>query len=301
MNRARSVLETARTISEAARAGARLIAFPETHIPGYPVWIWRLSPAASRAAGPVASLHRILVREAVDLSSDDLDPVLAACRREKVTAVLGIQERERSKGFGTLYNTFVVVGSDGVLRSRHRKLIPTNVERTVWGPGDASGLRVVPTDVGRLGGLICWENYMPLARYALYSEAPEIYLALTTDEGEGWLTTVRHIAREARCWVLNCGTALRGRDLPVSLPGRDGFAPAPDEWLYHGDSAVISPDGSLVAGPLHDAHGILYASVDLTEAAVSRRTLDVVGHYARPDLFSLSVQRHPAPPVRFDT
>jgi len=175
--------------------------------------------------------------------------------------------------------------------------MPTNPERMVWGMGDASGLRVVETAHGRLSALICWENYMPLARYALYAQGVEIYVAPTYDDGEPWISTLRHIAREGGCWILSSGFALRGFDIPESFPGKAQLYPDGDEWINPGDSVVIAPGGKIVAGPLHKEHAILYADVDLGRIAAARRTLDTTGHYARPDIFQLNVNRRPLVPV----
>jgi nitrilase len=164
----------------------------------------------------------------------------------------------------------VVIGSDGEIVNRHRKLMPTNPERMVWGQGDASGLKVAETAVGRVGSLICWENYMPLARFALYAEGVEIYVAGTWDEGDTWISTMRHIAAEGRCWVVGAGCSLRSSDIPADFPGRDQLFPDPDEWLNPGDSVVAAPGGELVAGPLHQEHGLLLAEVE--PAAVQPRT-----------------------------
>lgn len=282
------------SIGEAAAAGASLVVLPETFIPGYPSWIWRLAPGRDSALTGV--LHARLLTNAVDLASGDLDPLLEAARSHRVTVVCGINECERSRGGGTLYNTVIVVGDDGTLRNRHRKLMPTNPERMVHGLGDASGLRAVDTPVGRLGALICWENYMPLARYALYAAGVEVYVAPTYDSGDGWISTMRHIALEGRCWVLGSGTVLRGSDIPEDFPSRAELFSGADEWINPGDSVVVDPQGKIVAGPMRRETGILYAEIDAALVAPARRTLDVSGHYARPDVFELSVRRRAALP-----
>jgi nitrilase len=169
----------------------------------------------------------------------------------------------------------------------------------VCGDGDGRGLRVVDTPVGRLGGLICWENYMPLARVALYADGVEIYVASTWDSGATWLATMRHVAAEGRCWVLGSGCSLRADDIPSTFPAReqvfgDG---APDHWINPGDSVVVRPGGEIVAGPLHREHGILYADIEPGRVAAEHRTLDVVGHYARDDVFTLTVDRSARTPV----
>ena len=166
-----------------------------------------------------------------------------------MTIVIGINELDSQFSGTTLFNTVVVIGPDGTLLNRHRKLMPTNPERMVWGMGDASGLKVVDTPAGRLGALICWESYMPLARYALYAQDIEIYVAPTWDTGESWLATMRHIAKEAGCWVIGTATALQGSDMPADFPERDRLF-KPDEWINDGDAVVIKPMGAIAAGPL---------------------------------------------------
>jgi nitrilase len=285
-------------VAEAAAAGATLITFPETFVPGYPVWIWRLRPEADYAL--THEIHQRLIESAVDLSGDDLAPLARAAEQHRVTVVVGVHERDGAFSRATLYNTVVVIAPDGTVLNRHRKLMPTNPERMVWGLGDAAGLRVVDTSVGRVGALICWENYMPLARFSLYADGVEIYCAPTWDSGDGWLATMRHIAQEGRCWVLGNGTSIQARDIPPDFPGRDTLFPDDDEWLNDGDSVIVSPAGEFVAGPLRQQHGILYADCDPLRAASMKRTLDVTGHYNRPDIFRLEVKRAPLVPVVFD-
>ncbi|MEO5771892.1 MAG: carbon-nitrogen hydrolase family protein [Burkholderiaceae bacterium] len=240
-----------------------------------------------------------MLANAVDLAGGDLAPLCEAARSHNVTVVCGINERDRSLGGGTLYNSVVVVGADGRVLNRHRKLMPTNPERMVHGLGDASGLRVIDTPAGRIGCLVCWENYMPLARCALYAQGMEIHIAPTYDSGDAWIGTMRHIALEGRCWVVGSGTALRASDIPQDFPNRAELFPDAEEWINDGDSVVVDPMGKVVAGPLRREAGILYAEVDTARVASSRRTLDVTGHYARPDIFDLQVRRAPMTPVRW--
>jgi nitrilase len=167
--------------------------------------------------------------------------------------------------------------------------MPTNPERMVWGCGDATGLKAVATPCGRIGALICWESYMPLARYALYAQGLEIYVTPTYDSGERTVATMQHIAREGGCWVVSCGCAFQARDIPDAVPGKSELFRNPDEWINAGDSVVVAPGGKVVAGPLHEERAILYAEIDLERVGMARRSLDVVGHYARPDLFDLRV------------
>jgi nitrilase len=297
LNRGASVARAVELLEQAASQGAEMIVFTEAFIPGYPAWIWRLRPGSDW--GTNEALHKRLLEHAVDLESDQLDPLYQAATKHQVTVVCGMHERDHRCSRATLYNTVVVVGPDGALLNRHRKLMPTNPERMVWGAGDASGLRVINTPVGRIGCLICWENYMPLSRYALYAQGIDIYIAPTYDSGDDWLCSMRHIAREAGCWVINSGNLLHAADIPGDLEERATLYPDADEWVNSGDSAIIAPGGQLVAGPLHNEEGILYAEIDIERAAMARRTLDVVGHYSRPDIFTLQVNTTAYVPVSF--
>jgi nitrilase len=295
LDRAATLDKAVAALAEAAQAGARLIVFPEAFVPGYPAWIWRLRPGTDMAL--TEELQALARAHAVDLSAGDLAPLCDAARQHGVTVVCGLQERDSAFSRSTLYNTVVVIGPDGTLLNRHRKLMPTNPERMVWGFGDATGLKAVDTPCGRVGALICWENYMPLARCAMYASGVEVYVAPTYDTGRVCTATMQHIAREGGCWVLGAGCAFQGRDIPDSVPGKATLFPEPDAWINAGDSVIVAPGGKIVAGPLHETLSILYADVDLARVGMARRSLDVVGHYARPDLFQLQVDRRPQQPV----
>ena len=284
-------------VAEAAAAGARLVVFPETWVPGYPAWVWRLRPGADM--GLAERLHAQLRAEAVSLAHDDLAPLRRAARLHEVSVVCGIEERDTAFSGGTLYNSVVVIGPDGSVLNRHRKAVATGPERMVWGGGDASGVRVVDTPCGRVGALVCWENYMPLARCALYAQGIDIHVAPTYDQGQRWTASMQHIAREGGCWVVGSGCAFQARDLIESVPAAAELFRDPDEWVNDGDSVVVAPGGKVVAGPLHREHGIVYADIDLERVGVARRSLDVMGHYARPDLYALHVNNQPARPVTF--
>jgi nitrilase len=296
LDRAATMGSAVESIAEAAAEGAGLVVFPETFLPGYPVWIWRLRPDQYALT---EEIHGRLLAESVDLSEGGLSPLQEAAAAAGVVVVCGIHEREGSYGRATIYNTLVTIGADGSILNQHRKLVPTNPERMVWGQGDASGLRVVDTSFGRLGGLICWENYMPLARYALYAQGVQVYVASTWDEDETWLASMRHIAAEGRCWVVGSGCALKAADVPSSFPSRETLFPDDEEWLNSGDSVLVAPGGEVVAGPLHGEYGILYGDIDADRSASAHRTLDVSGHYGRPDIFHLEVDRSPREPISF--
>jgi nitrilase len=244
-------------------------------------------------------IHARLIENAVDLKAGQLKPIQAAARRLKLTVSIGVHERDGEFSRGTLYNSVVLIGPDGEVLNRHRKLMPTNPERMVWGAGDATGLRVTDTPAGRVGALICWENYMPLARFAIFAQGCEIYIAPTWDEGDTWLSTMRHIALEGRCWVLGNGSSMRGKDIPRDFPDRSRLFPDLEAWFNPGDSVIVDPSGKVVAGPLHEKHGILYADCDPARASAAKRTLDVAGHYGRPDIFRLEVNREARAPVDF--
>jgi len=298
LDRRQTIDKAVKLIGEAAGNGAALVIFPEAFLPGYPAWIWRLRPGSDW--GLNEAIHARLLDNAVDIEHGDLSPLCDAARQHGVVVVCGMDERDSRFSQSTLYNTVVIIDNNGVIVNRHRKLMPTNPERMVWGFGDASGLKVVDTECGRIGTLICWENYMPLSRYALYAQGVELYVAPTYDSGEGWLGTLQHIAREGCCWVIGSGTAFRVSDLPDDMPGKAELYPDAQEWVNPGDSVVIAPGGEIIAGPMRNENGVLYAEVDPQRVGIARRSLDVAGHYARPDIFTLHVNTRPQFPVNFD-
>jgi len=215
-----------------------------------------------------------------------------AARQAKAYLVVGVIERDG----GTLYCTTLYFNPAGELVGKHRKLKPTAAERLIWGEGDGSTLTVIDTEFGKVGGLICWENYMPLARMAIYSKGVELYLAPTADSRDNWQATIRHIALEGRCFVLGCNQFVTKSMYPADLAGVEDLASQP-EIMCRGGSAIISPLGEVLAGPLFDKEGTLFTDLDLAEVARSKFDFDVVGHYARPDVFQLIVNEKPALPV----
>jgi len=298
LDKEKTIVKAVESVHEAAANNADLVVFTEAFIPGYPTWIWRLRPGSDFALSE--ELHERLLRNAVSVESNDLDPLYKAARQHNVTIVCGIEERDSQLSQSTLYNSVVVIGADGSLLNKHRKLMPTNPERMVWGFGDATGLKAVETPAGRISTLLCWENFMPLARYALYAQGVEIYIAPTYDSGEGWIGSLQHIAREGRCWVVGCGNLMRASDLPEDFPDKDNLYPDVEEWVNPGDSIVIAPDGEVVAGPMHKETGILYCEIELEKVKIAKRALDVTGHYSRPDIFKLHVNTRPQSPVEFE-
>ncbi|MGI8684858.1 MAG: carbon-nitrogen hydrolase family protein [Acidimicrobiales bacterium] len=290
LDREATIERTVGLVEEAAAEGAELIVFPEAFVPGYPDWVWRTRPWDEIST----SFYRRLLDQSVDVPGPALAPVLEAARAAGVYVVLGVNERAGS----TLYNSLVYAGPHGDLLGVHRKLMPTGGERLVWGTGDGSGLVTIDTPFGRVGGLICWENYMPLARAALYADGVDIYLAPTWDNSDTWVPTLRHIAREGRVHVVGTNSFLRGSDVPAADYGAGGIYGGDDDWMSRGNAAVVGPDGALLAGPLIGEAGVLYATVDAGAARVGRQQFDPVGHYARADVFSLTVNRRATPFAR---
>ncbi len=289
-----TVAKACRLVAEAAAAGARLVAFPEAFVAGYPYWLWGDRP------GVVPSLEQkafaALWRAAVDVPGPATERLGEAARAAGAHVVIGVNERESAYGRGTLYNTLLTFGADGRLLSRHRKLVPTYKERTVWGAGDGSTLAVQATPLGRLGGLICWENYMPLARYHQYAQGMQVHMAATVDDSPSWQHLVRTIAAEGRVYVVSVCQRFARSQFPDE-PFLGGFAPEADV-LSGGGSLIVAPGGEVLAGPLDGEEGILTAEIDLGRVVEEKHSLDVAGHYTRPDVFRLTVDEAPALPYR---
>jgi nitrilase len=289
LDREATVEKSARLIKEAAGEGAGLIVFPETFIPTYPDWVWR-APAWD---GPSADLYALLLENAVEIPGPVTETLGKAAKQAKAFVSMGVNERE--PGGGTIYNTQVTFGPDGNVLGKHRKLMPTGGERLVWGMGDGSMLQVYDTPFGRLGGLICWENYMPLARYSMYAKGVDVYVAPTWDNSDMWVATLRHIAKEGRLYVIGVAPLLRGSDVPDDVPGKAELWGGDDDWMSRGFSTIVAPGGEVLAGPLTEEEDILYAEIDPAKARASRHQFDPVGHYSRPDVFRLVVDESPKP------
>ena len=283
LDRAATIAKACDLIADAASRGAKLIVLPETFVPSYPSWIWVL-PLTQRAEW--SQLHAELLANAVTVPGPETEVLGQAARAAGAWVAIGINELNDTSR-GTLYNTLLIFAPDGTLVSRHRKLMPTGSERLVWARSEEADLRVFDTELGRLSGLICWENYMPLARYALYAQGAQVHLAPTWDKSEQWLATMRHVAREGRAFVIGCCSAVRRSDIPERYGFRELFA---SDWVNTGNSLIVDPEGVVLAGPLAEQEGILLAEIDPAKASGARWLFDAAGHYDRPDLFTFAVK-----------
>lgn len=279
-------------IAAAAANGARIIVFGEAFVAGYPDWVWRRNPHHD------AEWFRRFQEQAVVVPSAATDRLAEAARDAGAYVVIGIDERDADGS--TIYNSLLYLGPDGQVLGVHRKLMPTGGERLVWGVGDGSGLLVFDTPYGRLGGLICWENYMPLARMAMYAQGVDILAAPTWDNSDAWVPTLRHIGKEGRIHVIGATSFIRGSDVRDRVPGFGEIYRGDDDVLSRGNSAIVNHEGEILAGPLVGEEGIVHATLDVDAARASRRMFDPVGHYARPDVFKLSVDRRPKTAVTFE-
>ncbi len=274
-------------VGEVARKGAELAVFPEAFVGGYPKGM-DFGAVIGRRTPEGRDQFRRYFESAVEVKGPAVERIGGMARQNGVHLVVGVIERDG----GTLYCTALFFGEDGALLGKHRKLMPTAAERLVWGFGDGSTLPVLQTRLGRIGAVICWENYMPMLRMAMYAKGVQIYCAPTADDRETWLPTMRHIALEGRCFVLSACQVLRRSDLPKDLPNALG-----EGVLMRGGSCIVDPSGKVLAGPVFDEDAILRADLDLADIARGKYDFDVAGHYARPDVFQLTVNEKPQKPV----
>jgi nitrilase len=272
-------------IAAAGRNGARLVVFPEAFLPAYPDWVWTVPGGQTRLLN---TLYAELVENSVTIPDATTQALCRAAEQANTHVVMGLNERNQGASNASLYNTLLYIDSAGKVLGKHRKLVPTAGERTVWARGDGSTLDVYETAFGKLSGLICWENYMPLARQALYSQGTQIYVAPTWDRGDIWLSTLRHIAKEGGVYVIGCCMALHLRDIPDRFEFKQLYSQE-TEWINTGESCIVDPTGKVIAGPLSATEDILYAEADPRRLLSAKRMLDVAGHYARPDVFKLLV------------
>jgi nitrilase len=291
MDREATIDRVAELTSQAAGQGAELVVFPEVFVPGTPIWI---------DTRPIwdgdGDWFGLLAENAVVVPGPATERLGAVASEHRVWLVVGVQEREPHGA--TIFNTLLYFSPDGALAGRHRKLMPTGSERTVWGMGDGSTLRPVQAPFGRLGGLICWENYMPLARFHLYAQGVDVWVAPTLATGDAWVASMRHLARENRMFVVAVNPVLHVDRVPEGFPDRDRLVPPAHlaehgPWLEEGNTVVVGPDGSVLAGPVREREETLVVDLDLSLVPKARRLLDPVGHYNRPDVFRLHVDTSP--------
>jgi nitrilase len=295
MDREATIDRVGELTKAAAAQGAQIVVFPEVFVPGTPIWmdtrpIWDGDD----------EWFRMLAENAVVIPSPASERLGAIAREHGVWLVVGVDERERHGG--TIYNTVLYFSADGTLVERHRKPVPTGAERTVWGMGDGSTLRVVDTPFGRIGGLICWENYMPLARFHMDAQGVDIWLAPTLATGDRWIATLRHIARENRMFVVGVNPVLHIDRIPANFPHREllvgeEYRMANGDWLEEGNTAIVGPNADVIAGPVREREETLIADLDLGHVLAGRRHMDPVGHYHRPDVFRLLVDTSARPAV----
>ncbi len=279
-------------IKEASQNGARLIVFPEVFMPGYPDWIWNV-PAGQISLNQ--ELYGMLLEQSVSVPGESIERLCKAAKEANAYVVMGINERNCEASGGSLSNTLVYISPEGTLLGKHQKLVPTLSERTIWKYGDPGTLEVYETGLGKLGGLICWENYMPLVRYSLYARGIELYVAPTYDEQTSWQATLRHIGKEGRTFVFGCCMAYKKDDILSQCPTLEPYYQNVGEWVNTGNSMITDPNGNILAGPLHKEEGILYAEIDRKILRNAKWNLDVAGHYARPDAFRLIVREESDP------
>jgi len=284
----KSVEKVITLTADAAGLGCKLVVFPETFIPGYPAGLGFGTVGGSRTQAG-RDQFREYWQNSAEVPGVYTDKLGECARKNKVYLTVGVTERDKVNK--TLYCTLLYFGPDGNLLGKHRKIKPTAAERLVWGEGDGSTLCTFDTEIGKIGGLICWENYMPLARMAMYNKGIEIYLAPTADSRDSWNATMQHIAFEGRCYVIGCNQYFTKSDFPQHLQAE--LAQDRPEVLSRGGSVIVSPLGEVLAGPLYGEEGILTAEVDLDELVRSRMDFDVTGHYSRNDIFKLKVKNQP--------
>lgn len=286
LNKKATIEKACKVIEEAGKKGTELIVFPEAFISGYPDWVW-LIPNSKGAM--LNELYVKLVENAVSVPDESTVKLCNAAKKSGVNVVIGMHERNTEKSNSSLYNSLLFIDDVGKIVGTHRKLIPTGGERLVWARGDGSSLTAYETSAGKIAGLICWENFMPLARNAIYEAGAQILAAPTWDKSPNWLQTMQHVAREGGLFVLSSCMALKMDDIPDQFEFKSLY-PDNREWINVGNSCIIAPGGQILAGPLEAEEGILYADLDFDQILSAKRMFDACGHYARPDVFEFRVK-----------
>ncbi|PHS05913.1 MAG: nitrilase [Kordia sp.] len=288
LNKEKTVEKACKAILEAGENGANLIVFPEAFISGYPDWVW-LIPNSKGA--DLNELYLKLVKNAVSIPDDTTKKLCEAAKTAGINVVIGMHERNTETSNASLFNSLLFIDDKGLILGKHRKLIPTGGERLIWSQGDGSTLCSYDTSVGKIAGLICWENLMPLARNAIYEFGTQILVSPTWDKSPNWTQSMQHIAREGGLFVISTCMALKMDDIPNEYEFKKLY-PEGRKWINVGNSSIIAPNGQFLAGPLEAEEGILYADIDLQQIIKAKRMFDVVGHYSRPDVFSFNVKNN---------
>lgn len=286
LNKEKTVEKACLAIAEAGKKGAKLIVFPEAFISGYPDWVW-LIPNSKGAE--LNTLYVKLVENAISVTDKSTDKLCKAAKAASINVVMGMHERNSETSNTTLFNSLLFIDDKGKIIGKHRKLIPTGGERLIWGQGDGSTLKSYNTTAGKIAGLICWENFMPLARTSIYKGGTQILAAPTWDKSPNWIQTMQHIAREGGLFVISSCMSLKMNDIPNDYEFKKLY-PQGRDWINVGNSCIIAPNGQFLAGPIDGEECIIYADIDLKLIIAAKRMFDVVGHYSRPDVFEFNVR-----------
>ena len=292
LNREATVKKACSIIEDAGKQQVDLLVFSEAFLPGYPAWVWQIPAGKTH---DLRAPYADLLANSVEVPGTEIQTISQAAAKAGVGVALGVNELNTSGSGSTLYNTIVYIGKDGTLLGKHRKLVPTTGERLVWGQGDGSDLQVHDFGFARVSGLVCWENYMPLARYTLNARGAEVHVAPTWDRGGPWVASMQHIAKEGRCYVVGCAPSMKLSDIPNHMPYKQNYLSNASDQFHPGGSVIVDPDGKILAGPLYDEEGLLVAEANRDVIQGSRFQLDTAGHYARPDVFELIVHERPRP------
>jgi len=287
LNKIKTVDKACNIIKQAGANKAKLVVFPEAFVAAYPDWIWLLPNSKSNELN---QLYIELVKNAITIPDDCTKKLCQAAKEAGVFVVIGVNELNDEASNNSLYNTILFIDDNGKILGKHRKLIPTGGERLIWSQGDGSTINVFDTSIGKLSGLICWENFMPLARHALYAMGTQIYSAPTWDKSANWITSMQHIAREGGVFVISCCMVLKKDEIPEEYDLKKLY-PLDREWINTGNSCIINPKGEIIAGPVEAREEILYADLDLRKITSAKRIFDAAGHYARPDVFKFTLNK----------
>lgn len=288
LNKKKTVQKACELISQAAAGGAKIIVFPEAYIPGYPDWVW-LVPNSKGAI--LNELYKELVENSISVPDKYTDQLCRVAKQANIFVSIGINERNSEASNSSLYNSILSINSNGEIVGTHRKLMPTGGERLIWGQGDGSTMNVYETEYAKVGGLICWENFMPLARQAMYNVGVQILTAPTWDKSDNWLQSMCHIAREGGLFVVSCCISIKTEDIPDKYEFKELY-PEGRAWINVGNSCIISPKGEIIAGPVTEKEEILYADIDLSQITEAKRMFDAAGHYSRKDVFKFKLNEN---------